>query len=283
MRLKLFASIIALGIGTQIATAQRFPDANTTAVNDFADMLPGDAETRITEILDTLEQDTGADATIVTLSSVRFYAQDMSVADYATALFNEWGIGDVEDGNGVLLIVFRDDKELRLEIGEGFDNAAQTRAKDVVDDDIIPLFAQGDMVGGIEAGANGIADHIVRNNRVSASNTADTGDAKDSNILWYILGGIGAFIAGIFGLNRRAAAKLAATPCPACGVAGQLEKSRVVLEEATEDQEGRGENRTTCGACGHIERESYTINRVKIEKDEFQGGKSKGDGASGKW
>jgi hypothetical protein len=32
-----------------------------------------------------------------------------------------------------------------------------------------------------------------------------------------ILGGIGAAIAGLIGLNRRNAAKLAATPCPSCG------------------------------------------------------------------
>jgi len=280
MNLKLLMTILFMSLmGTSIS-AQRFPDPNSTAVNVFADMLPDEAEVRITEILDLLEDDTGTDATIVTLSSVQFYAQSLTVAEYGTALFNAWGIGDADAGDGILLIIFRDDRELRLELGEGFDAAAQARAQEVVDRDIIPLFANGEFVDGIEAGAIGIADHVVRNSRVV---TRTSGDGEGGNFLWYLLGGIGGLVALVFGLNKRAAAKLAATPCEACGVSGQLEKSRVVIEPATEELEGMGERRITCGACGYVAAESYTIDRIEVEKDEFQGGKSEGEGASGKW
>lgn len=280
MNLRFLVTILFITLTGTSISAQRFPEPNNTQINDFADMLPDEAEVRITNILDALEDDTGADATIVTLSSVRFYAQDLTVAEYGTALFNTWGVGDADKGDGILLIVFRDDRELRLELGEGYDASAQARAQEVVDNDIVPLFADGEFVAGIEAGASGIADHVVRNARVVAETN---GDGVGGNFLWYVLAGIGGLGAMIFGLNKRAAAKLASTPCESCGVSGQLGKSRVIVEQATTEKEGKGERRITCGACGHVVVESYTIDRIKVEKDEFKGGKSKGDGASGKW
>lgn len=274
------AALFAITITSGAVSAQTFPDPRNTAVNDYADMLPDEAEARITAVLDDLAADSGADATIVTLSSVRFYAQNLTVADYATALFNDWGIGDAEDGDGILLLVFRDDRQLRLELGTGYDADAQARAQTVVSETIIPLFVQEDFVSGIEAGATGIADHVVRNVEATAP---PQGNGESSNILWYILGGLAAGAAAVFGLNRRAAAKLAATPCPNCGVAGQLSKDRETLVEPTETEEGQGETRTTCAACSHVTREPYTISKKRVEKDDFKGGQSKGDGATGKW
>jgi uncharacterized protein len=283
MRFLSATAIIAISLWGAAATAQTFPEPRNTAVNDYADMLPDDAEARITQVLDDLSADTGAEATIVTLSSVQFYAQNLTVTQYATALFNAWGIGDAEDGDGVLLLVFRDDRQLRVELGAGYDDAAQMRARTVVSETIVPLFVKDDFVGGIEAGATEIADQVVRNgNAAPTPAVTDETDSK-SNILWYILGGIGAAAAAIFGLNRKAAAKLAATPCSSCGTKGQLSKDRETLVEATETTDGKGETRITCGSCGHVTRETYTISKKRVEKDTFKGGKSKGDGATGKW
>ena len=270
----------ALFLMSTLATAQTFPEPRNTAVNDYAGMLPDDAEARITEVLNDLSQDTKADVTIATLSSVRFYAQNLSVADYATALFNAWGVGDADRGDGILLLIFRDDQELRVELGEGYDAAAEARAQTVVSEQIIPLFQQDKFVEGIEAGATGIADHVVRNVNATAPASSEGGD---SNALWYILGALAAGVAAVFGLNKRAAAKLAATPCENCGVAGQLSKERVTLTEATETAEGSGEVQTTCGACGHVTRDPFTISMKQPKEDKFEGGKSKGDGATGKW
>ena len=91
-------------------------------------------------------------------------------------------------------------------------------------------------------------------------------------------------IGGIIGLNKRAKAKLAATPCPNCGKTGTLSKESVTLTAATLDAPGEGERRTICAACGHVEAAPYTIAQLKPdEKPEFSGGKSEGGGATGKW
>jgi len=263
--------------------AQTFPEPRNTAVNDYADMLPDESETRITETLDALTEDTGVEATIVTLSSVQFYAQNMGVNEYATALFNDWGVGDPDKGDGVLLLVFRDDRLLRIELGDGYDTTAADRAQNVISQTIIPQFMESEFAAGSEAGATRIAEHVVRNDATPAPvSSGDSTAAGKSNTLWYILGGIGALAAALFGMSRRAAAKLAATPCSSCGVAGQLTKSREVLVQPTETTAGKGEVLIACAACGHVDREPYTISKKRPD-DDFKGGKSKGDGATGKW
>ncbi len=277
-------TVATIAIGTTVF-AQVFPEPESTTVNDFAEMLSEDAEARITETLDDLEKDTGVEATIVTLSSVRFYANDLNVPEYATALFNNWGVGSEDNGDGVLLIVFRDDRQLRLELGTGYDAAAQDRAQNIVSEVIIPEFQNERFEAGIEAGATAIANQLVRNIPQAVPASSETESKSSGNALWYIIGGIGAAIAALIGWGRIKAAKLAATPCPNCGKT-ELSKERVVLKEATLDAQGSGETRTVCGACGHSTAEPFTIPKKtppKSDKPEFDGGKSDGGGASGKW
>lgn len=97
-------------------------------------------------------------------------------------------------------------------------------------------------------------------------------------MLWYVLGGVGAAVLALFGLNRRNAAKLAVQPCSACGETG-LQKTRVVLREPTFENTGMGETRITCPSCGHVDATPYTISKRTPEG----GGKSEGGGATGKW
>ena len=96
------AALFAITITSGAVSAQTFPDPRNTAVNDYADMLPDEAEARITEVLDDLTADTGADATIVTLSSVRFYAQNLTVAIQQCRTMHLAGQSDAGNQRGVI-------------------------------------------------------------------------------------------------------------------------------------------------------------------------------------
>ena len=80
-------------------------------------------------------------------------------------------------------------------------------------------------------------------------------------------------------------------PCPSCGKTG-LTRTSVVIAEATEKAEGRGETRTTCPHCGDVTAVPYTIAKKDrteaakaAPKGPAPGGKDKGQGgsASGSW
>ena len=262
------------------AFAQVYPEPRNTFVNDYADMMSDEAEARVSERLESLAED-GPQIVVVTLSSVQFYANDTEIDAYAAGLFNEWGIGDAEANDGVLLLIFRDDRMLRIGTGSGYSQEEAAAARTVIDYVIVPEFSSGNFEAGIEKGVQALIT-IVDPDAIPAEPSED--GSGGGNALWYVLGGIAVVIGGLIGLNRRAKAKLAATPCPACGKTGTLSRETATLEAATLEAEGRGERRTVCSACGHVQAEAYTISKLKPETQPgFEGGGTKGDGATGKW
>ena len=79
------------------------------------------------------------------------------IASYANRVGNEWKIGRKEIGDGLLLIVAKDDRKLRIEVAKSLEGAIpDLAAKRVIDDAITPRFKQGDYAGGLDAGVEQI-------------------------------------------------------------------------------------------------------------------------------
>ncbi|MBU2993415.1 TPM domain-containing protein [Octadecabacter sp. 1_MG-2023] len=279
--IRLFAVLAALIFASPL-TAQTYPDRTADGVNDFADIIDAGTETRIIEKLADIADGHDTEVVIVTLSSVRFYAQNTDIAEYATNLFNTWGIGDAEANTGILILVFRDDGLMRIETGSGYDAAALAQVDLVVSEDIIGHFRDDDFAQGLEAGVDGLLARLIDPPAANDTATPTTDTTEGSGgTLYYILGAIVAGIAGLVGLNRRSAAKFAAQPCSSCGKPG-LVKSREVLRAATLETEGAGETRITCPSCGHVDVTPYTISKLRPEAPKG-GGKSEGGGTTGKF
>ena len=271
---RFFACLLALLI-TSTANAQTYPDRLHSGLNDYADIVDADTETSINAKIADIFQEHGVEVSIATLSSVRFYAQDTPIEEYATGLFNTWAIGNVDTNDGMLILVFRDDRELRIEIGSGYDDDTQKQIDRVVDEDILPLFRDENYSAGLDAGVDGLLARVIAPppaNSTAQSQTSD--DESSGNALYYVLGAVVAGIAGLIGLNRRNAAKFATQPCSSCGKTG-LQKSRDVLRPATVETEGAGETRITCPSCGHVDTTPYKISKLS-PKDPEGGGQSKG-------
>ncbi len=77
------------------------------------------------------------------------------IAGYANRVANTWKIGRKEIGDGLLLIVAKNDRQLRIEVAKTLEGAIpDLAAKRVIDQAITPLFKQGDFAGGLDAGVN---------------------------------------------------------------------------------------------------------------------------------
>lgn len=75
------------------------------------------------------------------------------IASYANRVANEWKIGRRGVGDGVLLIVAKQDRRVRIEVAKTLEGAIpDLAAKRVIDQAITPRFKQGDYAGGIGAG-----------------------------------------------------------------------------------------------------------------------------------
>jgi uncharacterized protein len=236
------------------------------------------------------------------LINTSLYTGGEDVAAYAALLFAELGLQEVPAGKSAMLLVFSEDRELRIEVGQAY-SADQATA--IVQDLVLPAFRDGRTADGIAAGVQGMIGQLVSPAPAVAEQpaapepaatepaTADPAASAEGggNALYWVLGVIAAGIAGIVAMVKRSAAQLAATPCSSCGKTG-LTRASVLLAEATEKAAGRGETRTTCPHCGHVDAVPYVIAaKERAAGPDKAGPKGKGGkdtgggggGASGSW
>jgi len=80
------------------------------------------------------------------------------IASYANRIANSWKIGRRDVGDGVLLIIAKNDRTLRIEVAKTLEGAIpDLAAKRIIDGAITPAFKQGDFAGGVSAGVDRIA------------------------------------------------------------------------------------------------------------------------------
>jgi uncharacterized protein len=79
------------------------------------------------------------------------------IASYAQRVGDVWKIGRREIGDGLLLVVAKDDRKLRIEVTKTLEGAIpDLMAKRVIDQTISPRFKAGDFAGGLDAGLDQI-------------------------------------------------------------------------------------------------------------------------------
>lgn len=120
--------------------------------------------------------------------------QPEDIASYANRVANTWKIGRKAVGDGILLIVAKDDRKLRIEVAKTLEGAVpDLAAKMIIDDAITPRFRQGDFAGGVQAGVDQLiarvsGEALPQPQRPSASQRGDSGgfDFFDLAIIFFI-------------------------------------------------------------------------------------------------
>lgn len=125
----------------------------TGRVVDGAELLDTQTEARLTSMLAAHEQATTEQVVVVTLPDL----QGRSIEEIGLQLGREWGIGQQGEDNGALLIVARDDRQMRIEVGYGLEGRLTDAQSSVIINRIMaPAFREGDFVRGISEGAEAI-------------------------------------------------------------------------------------------------------------------------------
>jgi len=133
-----------------------YPERPQGYINDYARIL-GDT-TALEQKLDKFETDSTNEIAVVTINSL----DDVSIEEYATTLFEKWGIGKEDVDNGVLLIVAVDDREVRIEVGYGLEGALpDVTAGTIIRNEITPNFSEGNYVRGVERGVEAVIQSIA--------------------------------------------------------------------------------------------------------------------------
>ncbi len=82
-----------------------------------------------------------------------------AIEQYAFRVVEQWKLGRKRVDDGALLLIAKDDRKLRIEVGYGLEGALNdATAKRIIDEIITPRFKTGDFSGGINTGV----DRMIR-------------------------------------------------------------------------------------------------------------------------
>ena len=121
----------------------------TTRVTDLTQTLSPQQKEQLEAKLAAFELRKGSQIVVLILPST----QPEDIAQYAIRVADQWKIGRKKIDDGLLLIVAKQDRKLRIEVGYGLEGAIpDLTAKRVINEVISPKFKQGDYFAGLDAG-----------------------------------------------------------------------------------------------------------------------------------
>ena len=127
-------------------------------VYDEAQVLSVETEAYIQKANQELENKTGAQIVVVAIDSL----EGQSIEEYATELFRQWGIGDAEKNNGILLLCAVKDRKFRVEVGYGLEgDLPDGKTGRMQDTYIIPLLQEDNFDAGIKNGFNAFLQEVA--------------------------------------------------------------------------------------------------------------------------
>jgi uncharacterized protein len=111
----------------------------------------------LTQTLKNLETRKGSQVAVLIVPTT----QPETIEQYSLRVAEAWKIGRKKIDDGALLVVAKNDRKLRIEVGYGLEGALNdVTAKRIIDEVITPKFRDGDFAGGISAGVGRIVGVI---------------------------------------------------------------------------------------------------------------------------
>jgi uncharacterized protein len=127
-------------------------------VNDYASILSPETENRLESALSALESTDSTQVVVLTIPSL----QGEVLEQFSMKVAEEWKIGQKSRDNGAILLISKNDRKIRIEVGRGLEGKlTDLMSGRIIQYEIVPKFKEGNFNGGVEAGVNAIAS-VVR-------------------------------------------------------------------------------------------------------------------------
>ncbi len=126
-------------------------------VVDLAELLSGPTEQDLNSRLEVLEDDTGSQIAVLTIPTL----EDEALEDFSLRVAETWKLGRGAFDDGALLLIVREERKMRLEVGYGLEPIVPDAiANRILDTVIRPRFREGDFDGGVTAAVDTLAGLI---------------------------------------------------------------------------------------------------------------------------
>ena len=128
-------------------------------VQDYAGVISAPVRKYLNELGRQLDEKTSAQLVVVTVKSLG----GAPLEDYSLKLLRDWGIGNKEKNNGVLMLISTGDRKSRVEVGYGLEGAlTDSLTGQIQDQYMIPYFRKGTYEPGIAYGYEALAQRVAR-------------------------------------------------------------------------------------------------------------------------
>jgi uncharacterized protein len=147
-RLTLFIFLlISFCVNAQLSRVIPKKPSPPKLVNDFASMLTPEQVQALENKLVAYDDSTSSQIAVVTVQSLEGYEDE----EFALALGREWGVGGKEFSNGVVVLISKDDRKSRIEVGYGLEGAIpDITAKTIIENELLPSFREGNYYRGLD-------------------------------------------------------------------------------------------------------------------------------------
>ena len=194
-------SLLLLLLIFPVSADIQFPRLAGRVVDD-AGMLSSNRQSQLNRLSEAHENATGNQVIVVTLPDL----QGMAIEEYGYQLGRHWGVGQKGANNGVLLMIAKAERQVRIEVGYGLEGQlTDAIASNIIYQVIRPAFKKGQFGQGIEAGMRSIiqalgGEYVVKKQYRESRNKRPMGYGfvLILGVLYYLLPMLG----GVLGLGR---------------------------------------------------------------------------------
>lgn len=131
--------------------------ALTARVTDLTATLSAEQQAALEAKLAAFESHKGSQIAILIVPTT----QPEAIEQYAIRVVDQWQLGRKDVDDGVLVLLSKDDRKMRIEVGYGLEGVLpDVIAKRIIENVMIPQFKQGDYYAGLDAGIDSVAGVI---------------------------------------------------------------------------------------------------------------------------
>lgn len=147
---------LLISLSVTSASARDVPAARGY-VNDLAGLMSPGATLKLEQFLRDFEASDSTQIVVLTVDSL----ENETVESFAVKVFETWKIGQKGKDNGALLLLAKQERKLRIEVGYGLEGRlTDLLAGRIIDQEISPQLKQGNFDGGIIAGVVAMAEAV---------------------------------------------------------------------------------------------------------------------------
>ncbi|WP_434033003.1 TPM domain-containing protein [Cupriavidus sp. a3] len=148
----LFLTFASLGAAADIPVPPL-----TARVTDLTGTLTSEQRAILEQQLQAFETEKGSQIGVLLVPTT----QPEDIAQYSIRVVEKWKLGRKGTDDGALLIIAKDDRRVRIEVGYGLEGVLTDAVSNrIINGDIVPRFKQGDFYGGVTAGVGRIINVI---------------------------------------------------------------------------------------------------------------------------